>query len=65
VIKSKWPTPQGTTTGKIKKNKLTVQTGIKGHCVAASGDNTEFLFISHKSGAGAAHEAESLKKIKE
>ena len=62
--KVEWKTPQGTTIGRIKK-KLTAPTEIKGHAVAASEDNPEFLVISDKSGAEAAHKAESLKKIKE
>ena len=62
--KVKWHTPHGTTTGKIKR-KLTAPTEIKGHRSAASEDGPQFLVISDKSGAEAAHKAESLKKIKE
>ncbi len=62
--KVEWETPQGVTTGKIKK-KLTAPVEIKGHHVAASKDNPEYLVVSDKSGAEAAHKAESLKKIKE
>ena len=59
-----WKTSQGTPTGKIKK-KLTEPTEIKGHDVAASKDKPEYLVVSDKSGAAAAHKAEALKKIKE
>ncbi|HEY8562971.1 MAG TPA: DUF2945 domain-containing protein [Pyrinomonadaceae bacterium] len=56
-----WETPQGTTSGKVEK-KLTAPTKIKGHRVAASEDNPEYLVKSDKSGGKAAHKAESLKK---
>ena len=58
-----WNTPQGKTSGTIKK-KLTSETEIKGHHVAASKDNPEFLVESEKSGKEAAHKPESLKKVK-
>lgn len=60
--KVEWKTPQGTTSGTIKK-KLTAPTDIKGHHVAASKENPEFLVESDKTGAEAAHKPESLKKI--
>ena len=56
-----WETSQGTTGGTVKK-KLTSPTRIKGHRVAASEDNPEYLVESEKSGKRAAHKAESLKK---
>lgn len=56
-----WETPQGKTSGTVKK-KLTSPTDIKGHHVAASKDNPEYLVESEKSGKPAAHKAESLKK---
>ncbi|HEY9666240.1 MAG TPA: DUF2945 domain-containing protein [Coleofasciculaceae cyanobacterium] len=59
-----WKTSQGKTTGKIKK-KLTSPTDIKGHHVAASADNPEYLVESDKSGKEAAHKPESLEKIEE
>ncbi len=59
-----WNTPQGKTSGTIKK-ELTSETEIKGHHVAASKDNPEFLVESEKSGKEAAHKPESLKKVKE
>lgn len=58
-----WETSQGKTSGTIKK-KLTSGTQIKGHKVAASKDNPEYLVESDKSGAEAAHKPESLKKTK-
>ncbi len=58
-----WNTPQGKTSGAIKK-KLTAPTDIKDHHVAASEENPEFLVESEKSGKTAAHKSKSLKKIK-
>lgn len=62
--KVEWKTPQGTTTGKVKK-KLTSPTDIKGHHVAASKENPEYLVESDKTGKEAAHKPKSLKKIDE
>jgi hypothetical protein len=62
--KVEWNTAQGKTTGEVKK-KLTSPTDIKGHHVAASQDNPEYLVESDKSGKEAAHKPESLKKIEE
>ncbi len=59
--KVEWETSQGTTSGTVKK-KLTEPTDIKGHHVAASKDNPEYLVESEKSGKEAAHKPESLKK---
>ncbi|MBD0267882.1 MAG: DUF2945 domain-containing protein [Cyanobacteria bacterium Co-bin8] len=59
-----WKTSQGKTTGKVEK-KLTSPTDIKGHHVAASQDNPEYLVKSDKSGKEAAHKPDSLKQIKE
>lgn len=56
-----WETSQGKTTGTVKK-KLTSPMEIKGHHVAASKDNPEFLVQSGKSGGLAAHKPGSLKK---
>ncbi len=61
--KVEWETTQGKTSGTIKK-KLTAPIDIKGHHVAASEENPEFLVESDKTGAEAAHKPESLKKIK-
>lgn len=57
-----WNTAQGKTAGEVKK-KLTSPTDIKGHHVAASQDNPEYLVESDKSGKQAAHKPESLKKV--
>ena len=59
--KVQWHSPQGTVHGTIKK-KLTSPTEIKGHHVAASPDNPEYLVVSDKTGAEAAHKASALKK---
>lgn len=56
-----WETSQGETEGKVKR-KLTKPTDIKGHHVAASKDNPEYLVESDKSGQEAAHKPGSLKK---
>lgn len=62
--KVEWETSQGKTEGTIKE-KLTSPTDIKGHHVAASKENPEYLVESDKTGKEAAHKPESLKKIKE
>lgn len=59
--KVEWETSQGKTSGTVKK-KLTKPMDIKGHHVAASKDNPEYLIESEKSGAQAAHKPGSLKK---
>jgi len=59
--KVKWESSQGTVHGTVKK-KLTAHTKIKGHEVAASKDNPEYLVASDKTGAEAAHKPGSLKK---
>lgn len=56
-----WNTSQGETHGKVEE-KLTSPIDIKGHHVAASKDNPEFLVKSDKSGKEAAHKPEELKK---
>ena len=55
-----WESSGGHSTGKVVK-KLTSPMKIKGHKVAASKDNPEFL-VESKSGARAAHKAEALSK---
>ncbi len=62
--KVKWNTSQGETTGEVEK-KLTSSTDIKGHHVAASKDNPEYLVKSDKSKKEAAHKPDSLEKIEE
>ena len=59
--KVEWHSP-GKVVGKVKK-KLTEPTEIKGHHVAASADNPEYLVESDKTGKEAAHKPESLKKV--
>ncbi|WP_017318721.1 hypervirulence associated TUDOR domain-containing protein [Mastigocladopsis repens] len=62
--KVKWNTSQGETTGKVEK-KLTSATDIKGHHVAASEDNPEYLVKSDKTGKQAAHKPDALEKIED
>ncbi|ACK73182.1 conserved hypothetical protein [Gloeothece citriformis PCC 7424] len=59
-----WNSPQGEVKGTVEK-KLTEPTDIKGHHVAASQDNPEYLVESDKTGKEAAHHPESLTKIDE
>ncbi|QIF80553.1 DUF2945 domain-containing protein [Brevundimonas sp. 'scallop'] len=59
--KVKWDHSQGTTTGKVVK-KVASETKIKGHKVAASKDNPEYIVESAKTGARAAHKPSELKK---
>ena len=56
-----WGTSQGKTAGKVKK-KLTSKTKIKGHDVAASKNDPQYLVESEKTGAEAAHKPGALKK---
>ncbi len=62
--KVEWKTSQGKTTGTIKK-KLTSPTDIKGHHVAASEENPEYLVETSESKKKAAHKPGSLKKVQE
>ena len=57
-----WNSHGGIARGKVKK-KLTSRTTIKGHQVAASPDNAEFL-VETESGAQAAHKPGALRKSK-
>lgn len=59
-----WQTAQGKTQGQVKK-KLTAPSEIKGHHVAASSENPEYLVESDKTGKQAAHKPEALKKTNE
>jgi Hypervirulence associated proteins TUDOR domain len=59
-----WESSQGEITGEVEK-KLSSPIEIKGHHVAASGDNPEYLVKSEKTGKEAAHKPESLRKIEE
>ena len=56
-----WNSSAGHSTGKVirKQNK---STKIKGHKVAASKENPQYIVRSDKSGKTAAHKASALKK---
>ena len=56
-----WDSSGGHSTGKVVK-KQTTPTKIKGHKVAASKDNPQYIVKSDKSGKEAAHKADELKK---
>ncbi len=58
-----WDTPQGETHGTVER-KLTSRSQVKGHTVAASKDDPEYLVKSDKSGKEAAHRPEELRKAK-
>jgi hypothetical protein len=60
--KVQWSSSGGDSTGKVVK-KQTKATSIKGHKVAASPENPQYIVKSDKSGKEAAHKAESLKKV--
>lgn len=59
--KVKWDHSQGTTTGHVVR-KTTRLMKIKGHKVAASIDNPEYVVKSDKTGAIAAHKPGELRK---
>lgn len=59
--KVSWNTPQGKTLGTVVE-KLTSRTEIKGHTVAASKENPQYLVESEKTGGQAAHKPEALTK---
>jgi hypothetical protein len=59
--KVEWQSSQGPVQGTVK-HKLTAPTHIKGHEVAASQDHPEYLVVSDKTGAEAAHKASALRK---
>ncbi len=56
-----WKSHAGTAHGKVVK-KLTSPMTIKGHKVAASKDNVEYL-VETDEGGRAAHQAEALTKV--
>jgi hypothetical protein len=58
----KWHSSAGETEGVIEK-KLTEPTDIKGHHVAASKDNPEYLVKSDKTGNKAAHKPDAIEKV--
>ncbi|MEN2785193.1 DUF2945 domain-containing protein [Sphingomonas qilianensis] len=55
-----WKSPGGTAHGTVEK-KQTTPTTIKGHKVAASPDNPEFI-VRSDNGGKAAHKESALKK---
>jgi len=59
----RWNTPQGKTTGTVKK-KLTSAKKIKGHVAKATRENPEYLVQSQKSGKQAAHKPGELHKAR-
>ena len=59
--KVEWSTSQGATRGKVVK-KQTTKTSIKGHKVAASDKNPQYIVKSEKSGKRAAHKPGELRK---
>jgi hypothetical protein len=56
-----WPTPQGVTHGHVVK-KTTSRGKIKGHTVAASKNDPQYVVESDKTGKRAAHKRSALKK---
>jgi len=60
--KVRWNTSQGETHGVVVR-RLTSPTDIKGHHVAASADNPQYLVRSDKSGEEAAHRPDALKRL--
>jgi Hypervirulence associated proteins TUDOR domain len=62
--KVEWESSQGTIEGTVEK-KLTQPTDIKGHHVAASKEEPQYLVKSDKTGKEAAHKPESLTKRKD
>jgi hypothetical protein len=56
-----WKASGGTVEGTVEK-KLTTETDIKGHHVAASAENPQLLVKSAKTGAEATHKPTALKK---
>jgi len=56
-----WDSSQGEVHGTVKK-KLTEPIEIKGHHVAASKENPEYLVESDKTGAEAAHKPHELRR---
>jgi hypothetical protein len=59
--KVEWDSSGGHSKGKVVR-KATSPMKIKGHKVAASPNNPEYVVRSEKTGAEAAHKPESLKK---
>jgi hypothetical protein len=60
--KVSWDSSGGQSVGKVVK-KQTTPAQIKGHKVAASKDNPQYIVRSDKSGKAAAHKPSELKKV--
>jgi hypothetical protein len=58
-----WETSQGKTRGKVKE-KITSGRSVKGHRVAATRSDPQFLVVSEKSGKPAAHKPRALRKVR-
>jgi hypothetical protein len=58
-----WRSSVGGSVGRVER-ELTTPAKIKGHEVAASHDNPEFLVWSEKSGKIAAHKPSALRRVK-
>jgi Hypervirulence associated proteins TUDOR domain len=58
-----WRSSVGGSVGRVER-KLTSPGKIKGHVVAASENNPEFLVRSDKSGKVAAHKPSALRRVK-
>jgi hypothetical protein len=56
-----WETSQGETHGAVER-KLTAETHIKGHKVAATPEDPQYLVKSDKSGKEAAHKPDALRQ---
>lgn len=56
-----WKSPEGTIDGTVVR-KVTAPMEIKGHHVAASPDNPEYVVRSDRTGAEAAHKPSALTK---
>jgi len=61
--KVKWDTSQGKTHGTVER-KVTSETHVKTHKVAASKENPQYIVKSSKSGKTAAHKPTELRKKK-
>ncbi len=59
--KVEWDSSGGHSVGKVVK-KVTSETHIKGHKVAATKDEPQYIVESEKSGKRAAHKPEALTK---
>lgn len=60
--KVQWHASQGVVSGTVKR-KLTSPTNIKGHHVAASPEEPQYLVESDGTGAEAAHKPEALTRL--